>query len=107
MFALHFICLWLPHSRKDAPSNTLFQLHEQGQLEHTEKFFSTLLADLGNILASSTSISDVWARILYDPFLRQLVLRYPFFPFLSACARMNQCLSNRFNDAGEFTSAVY
>lgn len=54
----------------------VIHVHKQGQLEHTEKFLSTLLADLGNILAASTSINYAWARVLHDPFLRQLVLRY-------------------------------
>lgn len=52
------------------------QTLQKGQLEHTEKFLSTLMADLGNILAASSSINHTWARVLYDPFLRQLVLRF-------------------------------
>ncbi|XP_024361146.1 uncharacterized protein [Physcomitrium patens] len=50
----------------------------KGTLQQTEKLLSKLLADLGNALASSTSISHVWARVLYDPFLRQLVVRFIF-----------------------------
>lgn len=68
---------------------------QKGQLEHTEKFFSTLLADLGNILASSASISHIWARVLYDPFLRQLVLRFIF-------CRGVFALHSKFRDKPEF-----
>lgn len=68
---------------------------QKGQLEHTEKFLSTLLADLGNILAASTSINYAWARVLHDPFLRQLVLRF-------ILCRGVFALHSRFRDKPEF-----
>jgi hypothetical protein len=48
---------------------------EQGQTD-PEKLLSTSFVEWGTALVTSTTISPAWARVLFDPFLRQLVLRY-------------------------------
>ncbi|KAH8934939.1 hypothetical protein BDL97_17G005700 [Sphagnum fallax] len=43
-----------------------------------EKLLSTSFVEWGTALVTSTTISPAWARVLFDPFLRQLVLRFIF-----------------------------
>lgn len=47
----------------------------QANYEQTEKLLATLIAEWGNAL-DSAPIDPVWARVLGDPFLRQLTCRY-------------------------------
>eukprot|EP01018_Ginkgo_biloba_P034786 Gb_34687 [translate_table: standard] len=46
--------------------------------DQAEKLLSSFLSDWGMILAMSHSLDLVWARILSDPFLRRLILRFIF-----------------------------
>lgn len=60
----------------------------QGNYEQTEKLLATLIAEWGNAL-DSMRLDPVWARVLGDPFLRQLTCRYDLsvvrFKFLFHC----------------------
>ncbi|XP_024388949.1 uncharacterized protein [Physcomitrium patens] len=49
----------------------------KGNFEQTERLFATLIAEWGNVL-DSAMIDPAWARILGDPFLRQLTCRFIF-----------------------------
>ncbi|KAL2634676.1 hypothetical protein R1flu_006155 [Riccia fluitans] len=46
--------------------------------EELEKLLSSFAAKWGDDLAASSTIHFTWARILNDPFLRQLILRFAF-----------------------------
>lgn len=56
-------------------NNAYKKYHAQGNFEQTERLFATLIAEWGNVL-DSAMIDPAWARILGDPFLRQLTCRY-------------------------------
>ncbi|XP_073391131.1 uncharacterized protein [Physcomitrium patens] len=49
----------------------------KGNYEQTEKLLATLIAEWGNAL-DSMRLDPVWARVLGDPFLRQLTCRFIF-----------------------------
>lgn len=50
----------------------------QATYEELEKLLADLFTKWGEMLAASTTLSPVWARVLSDPFLRQLALRFLF-----------------------------
>lgn len=50
----------------------------QALCEQGEKLFTSLIAEWGKILSMSANLDPVWARIMWDPFLRRLLLRFIF-----------------------------
>eukprot|EP00250_Pteridium_aquilinum_P017156 c23479_g1_i1 orf=531-2396(+) len=49
----------------------------QGTVEQMQKLLSSLTAEWGKIL-SATALDPVWVRLMWDPFLRQLLIRFIF-----------------------------
>ena len=47
----------------------------QGTSEQVQKLLTSLIAHWGNTL-SAVALNVVWVRIMWDPFLRQMLLRY-------------------------------
>lgn len=58
----------------------------QGVIDQVEKLVTSLIAELAKTLCMST-LDPVWARIMWDPFLRQLLLR---FIFCRACLALHR-----------------
>lgn len=58
----------------------------QGASEQLQKLVTSLIADWGKTL-SVTTLDPVWVRVMWDPFLRQLLLR---FIFCRACLALHR-----------------
>lgn len=63
-----------------------------GAYEQAEKLLSSFLSEWGGILAVSSSLDFVWARVLSDPFFRRLILR---FIFCRACLSLYSSSCNK------------
>ncbi|CAK9867060.1 unnamed protein product, partial [Sphagnum jensenii] len=75
LFTFFLTAPFLAFCRLLGISHTSFP--KQGQTD-PEKLLSTSFVEWGTALVTSTIISPAWARVLFDPFLRQLVLRFIF-----------------------------
>eukprot|EP00252_Welwitschia_mirabilis_P008206 TRINITY_DN1993_c0_g1_i2.p1 TRINITY_DN1993_c0_g1~~TRINITY_DN1993_c0_g1_i2.p1 ORF type:complete len:641 (-),score=88.23 TRINITY_DN1993_c0_g1_i2:660-2582(-) len=67
-----------------------------GICEQAENVLSTFLTDWGLALAASSSVDLVWARLIGDPFIRRIILRFIFcrscLTLLSVCHNKKECI---------------
>lgn len=67
-----------------------------GVYDHADKLLSSFFSEWGEALATSNSLDVVWARLLSDPFLKRLILRFIFcracFSLYSPSSKKKECI---------------
>jgi len=67
-----------------------------GVYDQADKLLSSFFSEWGEALAMSNSLDLVWARLLSDPFLKRLILRFIFcracFSLYSSSSKKKECI---------------